>query len=192
VALNFCRTLVEKGYVSKEDMLAFIEAAIPGRNVIKQLSDEESKSVYDIRNDEIRFRKDKDATRKSCANAADLLDKAVIEKALKTAGFEFTADEFINYIMTAMQNREYFKEDFLKSLGMLLDIIRRLGDLHGIAREDMSYLEIQELLSYHSRDAYIHIIEERRNMYHAYSHLLLPEVIFNVGDIDVIELGNKD
>jgi hypothetical protein len=196
IALNFCRSLVKKGYVSNDDMLSFIETAIPGRNVIRQLRDEEKKSVYDIRNDESSFRKEEreeqNHKQETAAKAPEtILDMKVIGKALKDAELDFTAEEFIAYITTAMQNREYFKEEFTKSLGMLLDIIRRLGDLHGIAREDMSYLEIQELLSYHSRDAYIHIIEERRNMYHAYSHLLLPEVIFNVGDIDVIELGES-
>jgi hypothetical protein len=190
VALDFCRSLVKKGYVPEDDILEFIQETVPGRNIISRIREDDIKSVYDIRNEEIGIRKkgekigigDLKPTR-----ATNLLDKEIIEKALKESGLEFGADEFIRYITSAMQNREYFKDEFVKSLGLLLDIIRRLGDLHGIAREDMSYLEIQELLSYHSRDAYIHIIEERRNMYHAYSHLLLPEVIFNVGDIDVIE-----
>ena len=65
-----------------------------------------------------------------------------------------------------------------------------MGDILGIAREDMSYLEIQDLLSYHSRDSYIQIIEMRRNMYHANRYLMLPEVIFDVGDIDVVDFSN--
>jgi hypothetical protein len=195
MAVNFCRTLVEKGYVPKEDMIKFLEKIIPDRNVVRQVRDEEKKSVYDIRNDEIgiintdkaKHPGEKSTQPVKAEDAASLLDKAEIERALSEAGFEFTADEFINYITSAMQNREFFKNEFVTSLGMLLDIIRRLGDLLGIAREDMSYLEIHELFSYHSRDAYIDIIEERRNMYHAYSNLLLPEIIFNVGDIDIVE-----
>jgi hypothetical protein len=195
VALNFCRTLVKKGYIPSEDILAFIESEVPGRNIIKQVrDDEDKKSVYDIRNDQVSFKKDEKSSRpeqKEGKNKSAGLDEKALKTALNDAGFEFTTEEFIEYITSAMNNREYFKEEFIKSLGMLLDIIRRLGDLHGIAREDMSYLEIQELLSYHSRDAYIDIIEERRNMYHAYTHLLLPEVIFGIGDIDVIEMGAK-
>ena len=79
------------------------------------------------------------------------------------------------------------EEMLLSSISLILDMIAVVGELHGIDREDMSYLEIQELISYHSRDSYIQIIQSRRDMYHAYSYLVLPDLIFDVGDIDVIE-----
>ncbi len=50
---------------------------------------------------------------------------------------------------------EYFKFEFTKSLSLMLDVIVKLGEVMAIPREDMSYLEIQDLLSYHSRDSYI-------------------------------------
>lgn len=78
-------------------------------------------------------------------------------------------------------------EEYTKCMGLISDIVIRLGDIMGIAYEDMSYLEIQDLLGYHSRDSYIQIINSRRRMYHAYTYIVLPNVICNVGDIDIID-----
>ena len=104
------------------------------------------------------------------------------------AGIPVTPEKFIEFIKKATQNREYFKFEFTKSLSLMLDVIVKLGEVMAIAREDMSYLEIQDLLSYHSRDSYIQTIETRRRFYHVNSYLVLPEVIFDVGDIDVIDI----
>lgn len=94
----------------------------------------------------------------------------------------------MDFLIQATKNREFFKFEFTKSLSLILEIIIRLGESLGIAREDMSYLEIQDLLSYHSRNTYLQIIEQRRSLYRANTYLVLPEVIFGVGDIDVIDI----
>lgn len=119
------------------------------------------------------------------------LDKTILTKAIEDADFELNADELIDFITKTVVNKAYFKSEFTKTLSLILDIIAVMGDLHGIAREDMSYLEIQDLISYHSRDSYIQIIEARRDMYHAYTCLVLPDVIFNVGDIDIIDFEEE-
>lgn len=115
------------------------------------------------------------------------LDEDNLSRALKDVGFDIIPSEFIKLVTNIIKNKAFFRFEFIKSISLILDMIVVLGDLHGIDREDMSYLEIQELISYHSRDTYIQIIQSRRDMYHAYSYLVLPELIFNVGDIDVIE-----
>ena len=115
------------------------------------------------------------------------LDENVLSQALKDIGFDIRPSDFISLVSDMKKNKAYFRFEFIKSVSLILDMIVVVGNLHGIDREDMSYLEIQELISYHSRDSYIQIIQSRRDMYHAYSYLVLPELIFNVGDIDVIE-----
>ena len=116
-----------------------------------------------------------------------VLDDAKLAKALNDVGFDIEPSDFIRLVTDMIKNKAYFRFEFIKSVSLILDMIAVVGELHGIDREDMSYLEIQELISYHSRDSYIQIIQSRRDMYHAYSYLVLPELIFNVGDIDVIE-----
>ena len=95
----------------------------------------------------------------------------------------------LDFIIKTKQNSARYKYECKKSLSLILDMITHLGEILGIAKEDLSYLEIQDLLSYHSRDSYIQIIESRRNMYHANMYLVLPDVIFGVGDMDVIDMG---
>lgn len=117
-----------------------------------------------------------------------MLDSDKLQQALLDAGIHITPEKFMDFVIRATKNREYFKFEFTKSLSLILETIIHLGDMLGIAREDMSYLEIQDLLSYHSRNSYIQIIEQRRTLYHANTYLVLPEVIFGVGDIDVIDI----
>lgn len=185
MAKIMCKSLVDRGLVSVQDMAVYMN----GITVVKP---DIMLGAYDIRNDEYRQSRSGNMQTSIEEDLAKLdsrikLDKAVIDKAIKEAGFTFTYEQFDSFIKKSINYREKIILEYRSVLCLILDIIVRVGDLLGIAREDMSYLEIDELLSYHSRDSYIQIIEQRRNMYHAYSYLILPDVIFGVGDIDVIE-----
>lgn len=210
MARSFCRSLVEKNYFSQDEMDAFLQT-IPtvasdferdfdlyshgqmSRENFNHLYGHLRLGTYDIRSDSYRdmYFDVASASVKRVERTrieGRPLDEEKLRLALEDAGLNITAGQMTEFIIKATQNREYFKFEFTKSLSLVLDIIVRMGELFGIAREDMSYLEIQDLLSYHSRDSYIQIIDIRRKMYHAYTYLVLPEVIFNVGDIDVIDI----
>lgn len=210
MARSFCLTLVEKGYFTKQEMDDFM-LSIPTvaseferdfdlyshgrmeREEFDHLYGHLRLGTYDIRSDSYRnIYFDVGASHisgeKKKKRKARPLDEHKLSMALREAGIDCSPVAFMDFIRRATQNREFFKFEFTKSLSLLLDVIVRLGEVMAIAREDMSYLEIQDLLSYHSRDSYIHIIEGRRKMYHVNSYLVLPEVIFDVGDIDVIDI----
>lgn len=210
MARSFCRTLVEKGYFTQNEMDAFMLSISTVASEFErdfdryshgEMTREEFNRIYghlrlgtyDIRTDcyrEMYF--DMGSVRLTGNNKkqreAAMLDETKLKMALDEAGLDITPAKFTEFLISATKNREYFKFEFTKSLSLMLEIIIKLGGILGIAREDMSYLEIQDLLSYHSRDSYIQIIQARRNMYHAYKYLVLPEVIFGVGDIDVIDI----
>ena len=118
-------------------------------------------------------------------------DKKILGEILSNHNISVSVDDFLDFIVVATRNKDYFKFEFTKTMSLMLDVIVRMGEILGIAREDMSYLEIQDLLSYHSRDSYIQIIQTRRDMYHMNTYLLLPDIIFDIGDIDVIEINRK-
>lgn len=210
MARSFCRTLVDRGYFSQAEMDAFMLSISTVASDFERDYDRYSHGdmtrddfnrlyghlrlgTYDIRTDCYRDMffetnaADVSRSRKTVGKAR-LLDAARLGCALTDAGFKITPEKFMDFIIKATKNREYFKFEFTKSLSLILEIIIHLGDILGIAREDMSYLEIQDLLSYHSRDSYIQMIGQRRAMYHANTYLVLPEVIFGVGDIDVIDI----
>ncbi len=114
---------------------------------------------------------------------------SVYEKAVEDFGLPVTAGEVCEFVKRAPKQKVELKYTFSRTLSALLDCFESIGSIMGIAKEDMSYLEVSDLLDYHSRDSYMQVIGERRNLYHAYSRLVLPEIIFNVGDLDIIELN---
>ncbi len=210
MARSFCRTLVDRGYFSQDEMDAFMLSISTVASDFErdfdrcshgEMTREEFNKIYghlrlgtyDIRTDCYRDKFfDVDGAhmnhQKKETRQAKLLDADKLQQALADAGIHITPEKFMDFVIRATKNREYFKFEFTKSLSLILDTIIHLGDMLGIAREDMSYLEIQDLLSYHSRNSYIQIIEQRRSLYHANTYLVLPEVIFGVGDIDVIDI----
>ncbi len=209
IAKKFCDSLVEGDFFSKDEMDSFMLSIPTVKTEFEsdfesyrkgQLSKEEFNKkyghqrlgTYDIRTDcygNMQFDsvslKTNSIKKKNIQGK--LLDYDKLKKALEAAGLKVTPEKFTDFLIKATKNREYFHSEYTKSLSLMLEIIIKLGDVLGIAREDMSYLEIQELSSYHSRDSYIQIIESRRTMYHANSYLMLPEVILGLGDIDVID-----
>ncbi|MCM1170984.1 MAG: hypothetical protein NC393_02545 [Clostridium sp.] len=111
----------------------------------------------------------------------------ILMKYIEEAHIGLDPDRLSKFISGSIADTEKCIEEYTKCMGLISDIVIRLGDIMGIAYEDMSYLEIQDLLGYHSRDSYIQIINSRRRMYHAYTYIVLPSIICNVGDIDIID-----
>lgn len=216
MAKRMCETLVDKGYYSRKDMDDFIGSISTESKKLKNdlkrytvgtMTKEEFNSLYgelrsgifDIRVDSFEKLNIQPGEYFTGLNQAPceeedkvfMLDTNVLKRALDEIGFDITPEKFLEYIVLCYKNKDKFKFEITKSLNLLLEIINHMGEVLGIAREDMSYLEICELLSYHSRDSYIQTIESRRSMYHANTYLLLPDIIFGVGDIDMVELDRR-
>lgn len=112
----------------------------------------------------------------------------VLTKYIEDVNIGFSPARLAQFIAGSIAASRKCIEEYIKCMGLIIDIVIRLGEIMGIAYEDMSYLEVQDLLGYHSRDSYIQIINSRRLMYHANTYLVLPGIICNVGDIDVIDV----
>ena len=171
VVLDYCRSLSEEGVLKLDQIKDGIN------NIYVRLGG------FDVR--EIGSEKDV-AQPAAVKHMAEFADTIKMNKVFKHAGIPIKAEPFCRFADTVKENRDFFRYECMKSIYLLLSMVARAGELLGIAKEDLSYLEIQDLTSYHSRDSYIEIIEERRNMYYAYKQLILPHKILNVGDIDVI------
>ncbi len=215
LAKRMCETLVEKGYFSREEMDEFTSSITTVSTELKRdlkryscgdMSKEEFNKLYgqlrsgifDIRTDCFeklniepnQYMVSKKIHKKKSPGQV-LLDTNILAKALKDININMTPERFLDFIIICYKNKDMFKFSLTKSLNLLLETIIRLGEVLGIAREDMSYLEIYDLLSYHSRDSYIQTIQTRRDMYHSNTYLVLPDIIFGIGDIDVISLNRK-
>lgn len=214
MAHSFCETMVEKEYFTRDEMNAFMNSITTitsefDRDLYKYCHGEMSRDefnrmyghlrqkTYDIRSDCYKWLyidTDSSVTVNAEGNSqgARLLDSERLKRVLDKEGMRITPEKFMEFIIQSKKNKEYLKFEFNKTISLMLDIIVRLGEKLGIAREDMSYLEISDLQSYHSRDSYIETIEERRALYHAYSYLVLPDVIFGIGDIDIVDWDSTE
>lgn len=213
IAKGFCTSLVKEGYLKRDDIDAFRLSLDTVSSCFKRDFEDytsgkldwnefDSKyghlriSICDIRAHSYRklysnLETIRDYELSKGKKIAKALDRDVIAKALEESNLNIEVDKLVGFINGASELADSYRFEYGKSIGLLLDIIVRLGELIGIDKEDMSYLEIQDLDSYHSRDSYVMTIEARRNMYHAYSYLVLPDVIINVGDIDVIDIDEE-
>lgn len=212
IGKSFCDSLVKMGYFTKKEVDSFLqsietektgfeddfdlleEGTLEIGDFLKKYGDIRL-NIFDIRTECYRqvytgSGISKDDKKEKYVREKNCLDQSRLKDALVEDEVEIEPEILLSFITESIVNLEFFEIEVKKAIGLLLDIIIRMGDILGIAREDMSYLEIQDLLSYHSRDSYIQIIEMRRNMYHANRYLMLPEVIFDVGDIDVVDFSN--
>lgn len=213
IARNFCESLVAAGYFTSKEVSDFYNS-IP--TIWRQFEYDYNcyshgmitktdfdavyghirTATYDIRTDcfknmLIDIDDITDATAVLDTEETHLLNPDVLEKAISDWGIDVSVEELVRFIIESTQNRELFDFEYTKSLSLILEIVIRMGEILGIAREDMSYLEVPELLSYHSRDSYIQIIEQRRDMYHLNTYLVLPETVFGIRDIDVIDIDES-
>ncbi len=218
LAKRLCDSLVEAGYFTQNEMEDFVASITTVSTELKRdlfkythglMTSNEFNGIYgdlrsgtfDIRTDCYRNIKLDTGAFKAGDRANNLfvnspaqgklLDSDRLKKAILDANINITPEKLIDFIVRARKNKEVFRFEFNKSMSLMLEIISRMGDVLGIAKEDMSYLEIYELLSYHSRDSYIQTIQTRRDMYHNNTYLVLPDIIFGVGDIDVVTSGRK-
>lgn len=213
IAHNICESLVLAGYYTQKQITSFYKS-IPtiwtqfdydydcySHGMITKTDFDAvyghiRTATYDIRTDCFKNRlididDITDATAVLNTEETYMLDSNILKKAILDLGIELDADELLAFLVQAVQNRALFDFEYTKSLSLILEIIIQLGNILGIDREDMSYLEVPELLSYHSRDSYIEIIEQRRDMYHLYTYLVLPETIYGIRDIDVVDIDES-
>lgn len=116
---------------------------------------------------------------------------------LKNLNFEIQEKKIIEILKQCIENREYFKYEFTKSLSLIIDMIIEIGKKLNIARNDMSYLEIydiEKLVCYPIEEIEEELkilIKARKEKYKENTKLLLPEIITKIEDFSVIEISES-
>ena len=122
------------------------------------------------------------------------LDEDRLYQVLEREGFTVSVRDFQAFLLDAMEEREYFKFEFTKSLSLAIDILRETGALLGISREDMAYLTVDDIVGtsvYTEQQIgsiWRDIIEESKARYAIYNEMILPDVICDDRQIQVIEM----
>ncbi|MCD8248945.1 MAG: gamma-glutamyl-gamma-aminobutyrate hydrolase family protein [Lachnospiraceae bacterium] len=152
--------------------------------------------TYDIRTeryDQMNFRPGQSRTARP-ETGRKRLDAARLEMALRETGLSVGVEELVYFIYQAIKQREYFKFEFTKSLSLILELLVRSGAIMEIARNDLSWLEIEDfkLPQYMTmeelKDRLELRIERRRLEYQEYQELFLPEVILDRSSLNVVEV----
>ena len=126
------------------------------------------------------------------------LNEDILRKALDDIGFYIEPNLFIDYIKKSIENREFFKFEFTKTLSLAIECLAKVGDLLDIEREYMAYLEISEILAteyyndnHELKEFFETIIHQRINQHKDNSLIVLPDVIIDKKDINIIKIGES-
>lgn len=153
--------------------------------------------TYDIqteRYDQMNFRPGPSRKRCKAEGRADALNPGRLSEAIRRSGLRVEPEELIHFIRTAIEQREYVKFEFTKSLSLILELLIRGGAVMEIARQDLSWLKIEEfqIPQYMSadelKDRLEGLIEHRHRRYQQFRELSLPEVILDRSSLDVVEV----
>lgn len=216
IARAFCSSLVEAGWFTKNEIDDFMKSIETVSSKFEQDYQKFSKGkmtrdefnskyghlrsgTYDIRTDsynQMVFRPvvGQNNIQKEKKKAKGL-DINVLDKAIKSIGWDICPQEFNNFLISSIEGREYFKFEFTKSLSLVLDLIQDLGKLLDIDRKELSWINIDDLKRcrqtnvIHTKNILEKSIESNKNHYKEYSNIILPDVILDETGISVIPVN---
>lgn len=213
IARSFIRTLSEAGYYSHEETDGFMKSISTVSSAFNddfeqfsnnKMSSEEfyakyghlRSDTYDIRSeryDAMNFRP-VSARNKTPKNSKYLdIDLAPLKKALDDNGIDIPEKDFKKFLIKGIEQREYFKFEFTKSLSLVLELIRKIGNIAEVRVEDLSWLSVADIRAIRKdvqsealKEKWLELAYTRRKQYREYRTLLLPEVILSPLSFDII------
>jgi hypothetical protein len=121
-----------------------------------------------------------------------------VEELLAEFGYSFGVADLERFIRSFIRLRESVKFEFTKNLSAALDLIVEWGGYHGFSREDLSFLDIKDILSLsHQNLAEDHIrhlrslIDRNRNRSEVTAAINLPDLIFDEIDVEIVSLQRR-
>jgi len=104
----------------------------------------------------------------------------------------FSAEELLEFIKNAMKAREFAKFEFTKNLDLVLELVEEFTSEYGITRENAAHLDLNTILKYANNSTIANIgnelkdvIADNQQKYLLTSALQLPELIFDIKDIEM-------
>ena len=214
VSRQICKTMVEEGFVTAEQMDAFMNTIHSVSSEFEQdfykyshgqMSKEAFDKVYGhlrANTYDIRTPRYADITFQIADGGAEKAARTVMEnteataavaKALEALHFGAPIEEQLAFIRTSIEQREYVKFIFTRSLSLAIEMLRELGEKMGLSADDMSYLTVNEVKAAKCyaedevKDFFATVIAQRKLQWEKKSQLMLPEMIAEVADLEKIE-----
>jgi phosphohistidine swiveling domain-containing protein len=132
------------------------------------------------------------ATNAKAAFALTAKQHADASAVLREHGFTVTSQELFDFVRNATEAREYSKFLFSRSLSDAIEATATAGSMFGFSREDVSHLDIDAFRDARGKDAtdikreWTDRIVQNRANYELNSYLLLPPVVFQESDLEVV------
>jgi len=186
--LNSLNTVSKKlstdvGVLSKGDFLEIYGHLRPGTYDILSARYDEAYNFYFNRNDV-----KEEAKIKSFYFSQG--QRARVEELISSCGLDTTFDELILFIKESIEGREFVKFQFTKHLSQVLKYIEEFGGKLGFSKEELAYLDVQEVLNLYStldhrnaKDILNTDIEKNKQFYNYTKAVKLPSVIVKKEDI---------
>lgn len=113
-----------------------------------------------------------------------------LDRLLRENGLKLSAKELFSFFKAAIEGREFVKFEFSKLLSHAIELIKELGENYGIAKEDMAYLDIKNILDLYSslyskspKERFLDEIKRAKKEYELSLALKLPPLISEPGQI---------
>ena len=112
---------------------------------------------------------------------------------LKKNGLQFSNISFFDFVKNTITEREKSKFEFTKNLSQAIELIAQAGMNLGFSRNDMSNLELEDILKYRNlkkndlKNIWNSKIKKNKNVRKLNSLLSLPPIIFSKKDFEVIQ-----
>ncbi|GGN72050.1 pyruvate, phosphate dikinase [Streptomyces albiflavescens] len=137
-----------------------------------------------------------DRTRTSARRAYSLPGAARgrIQQMLEEFGFDFGVDVLLEFVRETRVLRELYKFEFTKNLSRAMDLIVAFGSRHGLSRDELSFLSVEDVLALANREITAEDVARLRRLaaanrqsYELNGLVHLPDVITGERDVVVIE-----
>ena len=116
-----------------------------------------------------------------------------LEKILQSSNMAIQRDEFYKFIKNSLVMREELKFEFTHNLSDALELIAESGSELGLFRDDMSYLEIQKIISSYKKYSKTEFksflkkqISKNKLKFQINTKLTLPSIISSELDFEII------
>jgi len=116
-----------------------------------------------------------------------LQEQAALKAALAEIGLEPDLAAFENFLRGAITGREYAKFVFTRGLSWALDALAEFGREHGLSREEMAFLDLEDVRGYFAgtvpEAALKSMVAANRERYDLASSIVLPPLLLAGPDV---------
>ena len=217
VSIQLINSLVEQNIISNKEKYEFLSSINSvTSNIIKDFNNLKKNeflkiyghlrpNTYDITSPNYKegyskfFQRSKSKNIRS--NKFKFKDKQIhkIKNYLKKIGIKLTVYQFINFLKSSIDQREYAKFIFTRSIDMVFENLKSFGKRFDISINDLSYLKIQKILELHYnldgsdlKKLFKNEIKLNKKEFNFNKDIKLPEVITSTKDLYInFEMENK-